>query len=703
MSKITRLNKNLQWRLSAADDRYLRAQANACRYYAVEGVNKNRWNPATILEEVYVPLELSGRLNQSGFAESMAMGEAIGRVAPVETKPQYIWDVLRQVVEQPDCKHIEIIAPGGFGKTTLLRHVTYRYSHEPSRICKDEQVPSLIPVLLYLRECRNDIAQADGPDLPTLIAEHHVKKLSSKLVELDIDWAKKLLNGGKALVMIDGFDEVAANQCEAVSEWIDRAIRDYGTTTTFILTTRPAGHERYQGQQPLKLARVKAFTDEQRNEFLQRWYRCQLKNERFGQNSDSAEEEAAREATDLIEQIEQRHEMADMADNPLLLVMIATYHKNNPARSLPLVRHQLYKDFCQMLLQDRPRSKKMTIMLSAEESQAVLQRVALEMVQQDCIALPVDEMTQRVAQSLSQCREYLGGATVSARDLVKEVEEVSELLVRRQSSDEYEFAHRSFQEYLAAAEVKRRQEDGLLLELKPEWRDTVVLYAALENPTSLIEQLCERGDREALDLAYDCWMEKHNLVPVETFERLQEECYAQLEQYMVAGDWRAANQYNCRLMSQVLGKRPGYYFSAKTFPCNDLLRIDRLWKTHSQGRFGFSVQRDIYVECGGVLDGEFSEKPFVKFIQAVGWCKEDAKQYDSFKELYGDSALRNYAQFIFSSEKGVCGHLPSWSSWELMMAVVEVVKGEIGRLKDSDSWDFLLGLDLVSRIQTCEL
>jgi hypothetical protein len=110
-------------------------------------------------------------------------------------------------------------------------------------------------------------------------------------------------------------------------------------------------------------------------------------------------------------------------------------------------------------------------------------------------------------------------------------------------------------------------------------------------------------------------------------------------------------------MFQVLGKRFGDYLTTEelmTFPCADLLRIDGLWVQHSGGKFGFSVQKDIYVLCGGVLDGKYSEEPFVKFIRQVGWCKADAKRYDELNELLLDSALRNYSDI----EKAVGGHLP---------------------------------------------
>ncbi|MEL7355779.1 MAG: GUN4 domain-containing protein [Cyanobacteria bacterium J06560_6] len=669
-TRLSKWDKDLRWRFSKADAQYLRSQANACRYYSVEGVSKARWNAKTTLGEVYVPLELSGRFHQASFVEGF--GKAADEVDE-EKEPPYIWDLLRQIESNPSYRQIAIIARGGFGKTTLLRHITYRYSYEPRRVCKEKNVPKLLPILLYLRECRGLISQPDAPDLPTLIVKHHLPRLSSKLEMLDIDWAQKLLNGGQALVMLDGFDEVAEDQCEAVSAWIDRAVRDYGQTATFILTTRPAGYERYSGEQPFTAVAVKEFNAKQRNKFLHQWYRCQVKNDRLENDTEGVAEEASREANDLIEQINSREALTKMADNPLLLCMMATYHRINPSRNLPIARPRLYHNFCQMLLEDRPVSKRIQMALPVDESKAVLQGVALEMVQKDCTALSLEEMHALVEKNLRRCVELATESVVTSTNFVQQIEDVSELFVRKQASDEYEFAHRSFQEYLAAVEVKRQQDEGLLLSLKAEWRDTAVLYAAQTNPTQLIEQLCEKGDRRSLDLAYDCWLENAllaspRLVSEETFSALQELCYQQLEKYMIEGNWRAADLYNYRVMIQARHKRYGDYFTGQeliTFPCADLLRLDRLWVQHSGGKFGFSVQKDIYVQCGGKLDGKYYEKPWAHFFRAVGWCKEGSAKYDSIITIAEKKTYRSYDELIFSKEKSVKGHLPVWNLlWE---------------------------------------
>ncbi|HYX15858.1 MAG TPA: GUN4 domain-containing protein [Nostoc sp.] len=41
------------------------------------------------------------------------------------------------------------------------------------------------------------------------------------------------------------------------------------------------------------------------------------------------------------------------------------------------------------------------------------------------------------------------------------------------------------------------------------------------------------------------------------------------------------------------------YKSIENFPCTDLRTIDRLWVKYSNGHFCFSVQKRIWLECGG--------------------------------------------------------------------------------------------------------
>ncbi len=50
---------------------------------------------------------------------------------------------------------------------------------------------------------------------------------------------------------------------------------------------------------------------------------------------------------------------------------------------------------------------------------------------------------------------------------------------------------------------------------------------------------------------------------------------------------------------------------------DDLRTIDQLWVKYSQGRFGFSVQKKIWLQCGGKVDYDTE----CELGDRVGWRK----------------------------------------------------------------------------------
>jgi hypothetical protein len=64
-------------------------------------------------------------------------------------------------------------------------------------------------------------------------------------------------------------------------------------------------------------------------------------------------------------------------------------------------------------------------------------------------------------------------------------------------------------------------------------------------------------------------------------------------------------------------------YSCLEMPCLDLQTIDRLWMKYSNGLFGFSVQREVFLSCGGDLNHEHEGSNYspewTSFIDRVGW------------------------------------------------------------------------------------
>jgi hypothetical protein len=108
--------------------------------------------------------------------------------------------------------------------------------------------------------------------------------------------------------------------------------------------------------------------------------------------------------------------------------------------------------------------------------------------------------------------------------------------------------------------------------------------------------------------------------------------YADLGRYLKNGQWKEADEETYRLMITEVGKEAGQWFDPedlRNFPCEPLRAIDGLWVEHSGGKFGFSVQKKIYVskECGGIPDGRYHKEAWDKFCHTVGW-QENGRYVD---------------------------------------------------------------------------
>ncbi|MDZ8053300.1 MAG: caspase, EACC1-associated type [Aulosira sp. ZfuVER01] len=121
--------------------------------------------------------------------------------------------------------------------------------------------------------------------------------------------------------------------------------------------------------------------------------------------------------------------------------------------------------------------------------------------------------------------------------------------------------------------------------------------------------------------------------------------YTKLRDLLAAGKWKDADYETYVLMLQVVGRKENDWIRDEellNFPCTDLRTIDRLWVKYSNGRFGFSVQKEIYLSVGGKPGGKYDEQAWKKFGDRVGWRVESNW---IVVETYNTSAPR--------------GHLPS--------------------------------------------
>ena len=91
--------------------------------------------------------------------------------------------------------------------------------------------------------------------------------------------------------------------------------------------------------------------------------------------------------------------------------------------------------------------------------------------------------------------------------------------------------------------------------------------------------------------------------------------YTLLQQLLAEQNFQAADQLTLQKLCELAGtaaiERKWLYFTeVQQFPATDLQTINDLWLTHSEGKFGFSVQREIWLGVG---------KNWDKFWSKIGW------------------------------------------------------------------------------------
>ena len=198
----------------------------------------------------------------------------------------------------------------------------------------------------------------------------------------------------------------------------------------------------------------------------------------------------------------------------------------------------------------------------------------------------------------------------------------------------------SFQEYLAAAEIARTRNEKLLYEKIKEdrWKAAIIYYAGLaRNPSKLIRKILSQKD---IALASECLNEARRIEKLFAEElailkrKVRAKRYENLVRLLKLEKWEKADRETVNIMLEIAGQvERGYLVPGdlKDFPCEEIKTIDHLWLKASKGYFGFSVQREIWKECGRPM--VIGEK-WNRFCAELGWKHYEAQHYSDFSHLH---------------------------------------------------------------------
>ena len=126
--------------------------------------------------------------------------------------------------------------------------------------------------------------------------------------------------------------------------------------------------------------------------------------------------------------------------------------------------------------------------------------------------------------------------------------------------------------------------------------------------------------------------------------------YRNLEDLLKRQQWKQADEETANLVRKVTNRVKDWLRDEdiQKFPCDDLQTIDQLWVHYSNGKFGFSVQGQIYLEIGGME--EYNERNWDIFGSLVGWQKNNSWNWQDIN--YSLQAPQGHLPLIRYGYKG---------------------------------------------------
>jgi hypothetical protein len=96
--------------------------------------------------------------------------------------------------------------------------------------------------------------------------------------------------------------------------------------------------------------------------------------------------------------------------------------------------------------------------------------------------------------------------------------------------------------------------------------------------------------------------------------------FSKLNSLLQAQNFKEANLETRKIMLAVANREEEGWLrieDAEKFPCKELRSIDQLWLKYSSGKFGISVQQQIYQSLGGTK--EYNQDVWESMGDHVGW------------------------------------------------------------------------------------
>lgn len=378
------------------------------------------------------------------------------------------------------------------------------------------------------------------------------------------EFLTRRLDAGEGLVLLDGLDEVKAEERESVREWLGTFVA-HADRNRVVVTSRRVGFRPFPLQGGAEVV-VRPFGDAQVERYVRAFHRAYRRWETAVDDRVASE----READAMLEKLRSVPHLQALARNPFLLSALALIHRAEG--QLPRHRVTAYMIFARALCETWSAARRIVpaepgvSIPFEEEAIPILGELAIRMHEAYPRGVaPREFVVSTLADALAEKRGLAKAkATPVAEEFLRRAGEDVQILLER-GAGEWGFLHLTFQEFFAAAGLhasERFEEVAFEHLFEKRWEEVIRLgvgYMTLvqnrpQAAATFVEKVLHyrvKGKRAWVTEVLRRQIPLATLLAVEAGEALPERLRDEVLREFV--DWVSMVPANEREFSEILG------------------------------------------------------------------------------------------------------------------------------------------------------
>ncbi|MEU9959159.1 NACHT domain-containing protein [Streptomyces sp. NPDC050982] len=471
--------------------------------YGIDLVNSpGKWP----LDTAYLSLEATAP--ESLVEDSALLDELRSKVEAAFNGANRLKSVrLRQLPLPADealADHDRVLLRGeaGSGKTTLVQWLAVsaaRHDLDGRMAYLCDRIPFVLPLRTLTRH---------GERLPA--PANFLPAVGAPLIgEQPPGWESRVLATGRALVLIDGIDEVPEGERARARAWIGDLIDTY-PGNRWLVTSRPSAvREEWLAEEDFTELTLAPMRPDDVAAFIGRWHTAA--------RTGAYEEDEALTSYEaqLLNAVRAKADLGRLATNPLMCGLLCALHRDRRG-FLPIGRKELYEAALTMLLARRDRERGMPGPELREEPQLqILQRLAYWLIKDGRTEMSRERALAEITKALPALPEMaaLGDAEAVLTHLLNRSG-----LLRTPSRGTIDFCHRTFQDFLGARALLDDGTFGMVRKhaADDQWEDVIRMAVAQGRPrdrADILRALLRDTSARAHLLAASCLDQATELDP----------------------------------------------------------------------------------------------------------------------------------------------------------------------------------------------